>query len=139
MIKTVNLWNKSNHCKSLSTIQRTERPIWRKQRKGNKLRGKSQQKLWWSGKGTPSGTIKGKDTLTLSYKMRHEIITIKIKLLLIKEVLNEELNLKKEVKGEINIKKIKTHLKERPKGIEDIINSLIRSNLIFKNIKQKKQ
>ena len=70
--------------------------------------------------------------------MRHDIITIKIKLLLIKEVLNEELNLKKEVKGEINIKKIETHLKERPKGIEDIINSLIRSNLIFKNIKQKK-
>lgn len=69
--------------------------------------------------------------------MRHDIITIKIKLLLIKEVLNEELNLKKEVKGEINIKKIETHLKERPKGIEDIINSLIRSNLIFKNIKQK--
>ena len=71
--------------------------------------------------------------------MRHDIITIKTKLLLIKEVLNEELNLKKEVKGEINIKKIETHLKERPKGIEDIINSLIRSNLIFKNIKQKKQ
>ena len=71
--------------------------------------------------------------------MRHDIITIKIKLLLIKEVLNEELNLKKEVKGEINIKKIETHLKERPKGIEDIINSLIRSNLTFKNIKQKKQ
>ena len=45
--------------------------------------------------------------------------------------------MKKEVKGEINIKKIETHLKERPKGIEDIINSLIRSNLIFKNIKQK--
>ena len=67
------------------------------------------------------------------------LITIKTKLLLIKEVLNEELNLKNEVKGEINIKKIETHLKERPKGIEDIINSLIRSNLIFKNIKQKKQ